>query len=129
MEQFEQFFIWLSILSAVTFLFSLLMLPWLLGKIPVDYFIRPRDEDRWHILLQPRTLLRNLVGLPVLLAGVAMLVLPGQGILTIMVGLALMNFPGKFELERWVITRNGLLHTINWVRSKGKHPPLKSPLH
>lgn len=124
----EQTFIWLGVISAVTFVFSLLMLPWLIGRIPADYFTRPRDPHRWHVLLEPRTLMRNLLGLPVVLAGIAMLVLPGQGILTIMVGLGIMNFPGKFELERWVITRKGVLKALNWIRKKEQHPPIESPM-
>lgn len=128
MEQYEQLFIWLGVISALTFLFSLLLLPWLLGKIPVDYFTRPRDPHKWQVLIQPRTLIRNLLGLPIVLAGVAMLVLPGQGILTIMVGLGIMNFPGKFELERWVITRKGVLKALNWIRKKGRHPPIEEPV-
>ncbi len=123
----EQTFIWLGVISAVTFVFSLLMLPWLIGRIPADYFTRPRDPHRWHVMLEPHAILRNLLGLPIVMAGIAMLVLPGQGILTIMVGLGIMNFPGKFEIEKWVITRRGVLKTLNWVREKERHPPIEAP--
>lgn len=71
--------------------------------------------------------MRNLLGLPVVIAGIAMLVLPGQGILTIMVGLGIMNFPGKFEIEKWVITRRGVLKALNWIRGKERHPPIEAP--
>lgn len=118
-------FIWLGILSAVTFVLSLLLLPWFVSRIPVDYFTRQRDPHAWHIMLQPHTIVRNLLGLPVLLAGVAMLVLPGQGILTILIGLGIMNFPGKFAIERWFVERKGVLIAINWIRQKTKHPPLQ----
>lgn len=123
----EQLFIILGAVSALTFVFSLLALPWLVSKIPVDYFTRVRDPHRWHILFTPRAILRNLLGLPVLLAGIAMLVLPGQGLLTIMIGLAIMQFPGKFELEKWVITRKGVLTATNWLRQRGGHPPISAP--
>ncbi|WP_093064286.1 PGPGW domain-containing protein [Thiothrix caldifontis] len=123
----ETLFIWLGILSAFTFVLSLLLLPWFLIRIPPDYFIRPRDPHKWHVLLQPHALVRNLLGLPVLLAGIAMLVLPGQGLLTIMIGLGIMNFPGKFELEKWVVTRKGVLKAVNWIRKKSHHPPLQAP--
>ncbi len=107
------------------FVASLLMLPWFVSRIPVDYFTRPRDPQTWHILLQPKTLLRNLLGIPILLAGIAMLVLPGQGILTILIGLGVMNFPGKFAIERWFVQRKGVLSAINWIRQKANHPPLQ----
>ena len=121
----EQLLVWLGIFSIVTFVLSLLLLPWLVGQIPSDYFSHPRDPHPWHILLQPHTILRNALGLPIVLAGIAMLVLPGQGVLTILVGLGVMNFPGKFALERWIITRKGVLLAINWIRQKANHPPLQ----
>ncbi len=114
-------------MSAITFVLSLLLLPWFVGRIPVDYFTRPRDPHAWHVLLQPRAMVRNMLGLPVLLAGIAMLVLPGQGLITIMIGLGIMMFPGKFELEKWVVTRKGVLQAVNWIRRKSHHPPLDTP--
>ena len=42
--------------------------------------------------------LRNAVGLVLVTAGLAMLVLPGQGIITLLVGIILMDFPGKHRL-------------------------------
>jgi hypothetical protein len=118
---------WLGIFSAVTFVLSLLLLPWFLGKIPVNYFTLPRDRHAWHVLLHPRSIVRNLLGLPVLLAGIAMLVLPGQGIITILIGLGIMNFPGKFTVEKWMVTRPGVLKVINWIRQKENHPPISEP--
>ena len=41
---------------------------------------------------------RNVVGAIVVLAGLIMLVTPGQGILTIIAGLAIMDFPGRDRL-------------------------------
>ena len=123
----ETLFIWLGAISAITFVLSLLLLPWFVARIPSDYFTRPRDTHRWQVLLQPRAIVRNLLGLPVLLAGIAMLVLPGQGLLTIMIGLGIMNFPGKFELEKWIVTRKGVLQALNWIRRKAKHPPISAP--
>jgi hypothetical protein len=123
----ETLFIWLGIISAITFVLSLLLLPWFIARIPADYFTRQRDPHRWHVLLQPRAILRNLLALPVLLAGIAMLVLPGQGLLTIMIALGMMIFPGKFELEKWIVTRKGVLKAVNWIRKQSQHPPLQAP--
>jgi hypothetical protein len=117
-HQYEVVLAWIGTASLLMFIFSLLMLPWLLSKIPADYFRRHKPTTTWVMLMAPRNLLRNLLGLPVLTAGVLMLVLPGQGLLTIMLGLAIMQFPGKYELERWLISRKGILQAINWIRRK-----------
>ena len=56
--------------------------------------------------------------------GILMLVLPGQGLLTILVGLMLSDYPGKFKLEKRIIKTNLVLKTINWYRTKSNIPPL-----
>jgi hypothetical protein len=57
-----------------------------------------------------------------------MLVLPGQGLLTIIIGLVLMEFPGKYHAERWVINRPAVLAAINWIRLKAGKPKLATQL-
>ena len=56
-----------------------------------------------------------------------MLVLPGQGLLTLAAGLMIMNYPGKYALERWLITRPYVLPAINKLRSRYDTPVLKAP--
>ncbi len=68
---------------------------------------------------------KNVFGLILVLAGLAMLILPGQGLLTIFVGLLLMNFPGKFSLERRIIRYTPIFRTINWIRQRQNIPPLR----
>ncbi len=121
----ESILIMLGVISAIMFVLSLVLLPWFLNKIPTDYFTRARDPDPWHVIMQPRAIVRNVFGLAIVSAGIAMLVLPGQGLLTILIGLATMQFPGKFELEKWIVTRKGVLEGINWVRTKSGKTALK----
>ena len=59
-----------------------------------------------------------------IMGGILMLVLPGQGLLTILVGLMLSDYPGKFKLEKRIIKTNLVLKTINWYRTKSNIPPL-----
>jgi hypothetical protein len=47
-----------------------------------------------------------------------MLVTPGQGILTLLIGLMLMNFPGKYHVERWLVMRPGVMRGMNWLRAR-----------
>lgn len=124
LAQHETLLYWVGISSALMFVFSLLLLPILINKIPIDYFSHQRQGHPVD-LLKPSNILRNLLGLVVLLAGLAMLVLPGQGILCILLGLTIMNFPGKYALERWVVTRKGVLESLNWIREQGGKPPLE----
>ena len=54
-----------------------------------------------------------------------MLVLPGQGIFTIMIGLMLSNYPGKYAIERKFIAIPSVLKSINWLRKKSEKPPIE----
>ena len=65
----------------------------------------------------------------ILLAGIAMLVLPGQGLLTILIGLTLLNFPGKYTAERRLAGRPRIARTLNRIRAAARRPPLAIPGH
>jgi hypothetical protein len=53
-----------------------------------------------------------------------MLILPGQGLFTIIIGLMLSNYPGKYALEKKLISTPSILKSINWLRKKSNKPPL-----
>ena len=129
----HQSLIWgLGVISIVTFLGTLVAIPYLVSWIPADYFLQKRHGDnrlaKQHPLLRVIGLvIKNIFGVIFIVAGIAMLVLPGQGILTILIGLMLMNFPGKFALEQRIVQQPAVFKTLNWIRAKRKHPPLLLP--
>lgn len=120
---------WLGLISIFTFLLSLLIIPWLILRIPVDYF---HHEKRYSIhsqsphptLRRTLTLFKNLLGCLFILAGFGMLFLPGQGILTMLIGMMMTNFPGKYRLEKKLVCKRSVHRAINWIRTAGKKPPL-----
>jgi hypothetical protein len=121
---------WLAAASVVSFVGTLLLIPVLVIRIPEDYFAETK-RHRWepwahqHPLIRWALLLaKNILGYIFITLGIAMLVLPGQGILTIMIGIMFINFPGKYRLERWVVTRGPVLNTINRMRHRAGHAPL-----
>lgn len=119
---------WLFGTSLVMFFGTLAVVPWLLVRLPADYFVRespPPQPPGWLVLRWTVRIIKNLVGLVCLLAGLAMLVLPGQGLLTIFIGISLLDFPGKRALERRIIQRPRILRSINWLRRKNHRPPLQ----
>jgi len=120
---------WIAGASFLTFAAFLIAAPLFVVRIPADYFAsgkRPRKLwARRHPALRAALLIgKNALGLVFLLAGLAMLVLPGQGVLTILAGLMLLDFPGKHKLVRWVVGRPGVLGTLNWLRRRAGRPPL-----
>lgn len=125
-HQYQASFLLIGSISFALVILSVLLLPWLISFIPTDYFKQANTvEHDNNMLWRPINIVRNLLGFLIVLAGIAMLVLPGQGALTILVGIGVMNFPGKYKLERWLITRPGVLQALNWIRQKVKKPPLE----
>lgn len=121
---------WLAAFSIVSFIGTLLAIPLLVTRIPQDYF-SDKKRHRWepwaheHPLIRWTLLiLKNMLGYIFIILGFAMLVLPGQGILTIVIGIMFINFPGKYRLERWIIMRGPILKIINKLRHRSGHAPL-----
>jgi hypothetical protein len=113
----------LGLFSVVTFVGSLLVVPWLIGRMQPDYFLthwhKVEARHRRHpALAVVIMILRNGFGLCLIVAGLAMLVLPGQGLLTLLIGLCLMDFPGKRRLIDRLAGIPQIQKTLNWVRRK-----------
>ncbi len=117
-------------LSVLVFLVSLASLPWLACRIPADYFThRDRHPTPWrdqHPVLRTLALFgKNLLGIVLLIGGFIMLFIPGQGLLTLAMGMLLLDYPGKYQLEKKLIARPLILRSLNWLRDKRQHPPLQ----
>lgn len=120
---------WLAASAIVTFMATLIAVPVLIVRIPPDYFSRKKIHGRPWAKLHPivRAMLvlgKNVLGVIFVVAGLVMLVLPGQGIFTILIGIMLLNFPGKYRLERWIVARRPVLRSINWLRQQAGRAPL-----
>lgn len=130
MEIWETQLWWLAAASAIMFVGSLIAIPFFALRIPHDYFLAPeRIKTPWGgwppLVRGLFIVLKNLAGVVLILAGVAMLILPGQGLLTILLGLVLTNFPGKYRLERRLVSHGPVLRGINWIRERRSVPPLR----
>ena len=123
----EVILFWISILSILFFFISLLFIKTIILKIPDDYFIRKKNlfisENIYLSILY--LFIKNIIGIIFLIGGVMMLVLPGQGILTIIIALMLLDFPGKKYFEGKIIKSKPVLKSINWVRKKSNKAPLR----
>lgn len=118
----------LTALSVVFFVGSLIAIPFILVRLPTDFFDTrvPRRwmEDHHPVLRVLGHIVKNVVGAIFLFAGFLMLFLPGQGILTMLIGMTMLDFPGKRRLEAKMIGQPAVLSTINSMRQKFGKPPL-----
>ena len=81
-------------------------------------------KDHHPVLRLAGLIVKNVVGAVFLLAGLAMLFLPGQGILTMLIGISLLDFPGKRKLEAKIVGQHTVLQALNAMRAKFDKPPL-----
>jgi len=130
LTQYQALFTWLAIGSIVTFVVSLLSLPWLVALIPEDYFCHerrhPADLKKSHPVVRMTLLIaKNVFGAILLLGGLVMLFVPGQGLLTIAMGLLLLDYPDKFQLEQRLAANPRILNGLNWLRGRAGVAPLR----
>ena len=123
---------WAFGMSLVLLAGSLVLIPVLIARMRPDYFVAANpDEHTWlgrhRVARATARALKNVLGGALLLAGVAMMVLPGQGIITVLAALSLLEFPGKRALELRLIRKTYVSKAINWIRAQSGHPPLIIP--
>ncbi len=112
--------VWLgaTLVSVVLFVGTLVAIPVICVRLPKDYFVRPFEpKARWRVVL------RSVAAVVLLAMGAAMLVLPGQGILTILIGLSLLDFPAKRAWQRKLLRRPPVLRAMNGMRRRAGKPP------
>lgn len=116
---------WLAIAAVASLLLPALLLPVVVVRLPADYFVASRRElaRRRGILGWLWFGVRNLLGLGLLLAGVALLFLPGQGLLTMFAGLLLLDVPGKRRLELRIVRRPAIRAELDQLRARHGRPP------
>jgi len=125
-------FWWIGALSMATFVGTLIIIPILVIRISADYFKYEKQKPdhfyrRYSFIRILVLALKNLLGLIFIIAGLAMLLLPGQGFITILIGIMMLNFPGKFALQLRIVQQQTVLRAINWIRMKTDRPALEVP--
>jgi hypothetical protein len=124
--------VWIVPASAAYFLISLLVIRLLIVRMPADYFAAGRrapSEYSHPAAAISLRIAKNLLGILVIIVGLVMSLpgVPGQGFLTLLIGLTLTEFPGKRKVELWILRRQVILKAINGLREKAGKQPLVIP--
>jgi hypothetical protein len=141
METFSPNVIFLTVLlTTVASIAYFIVISYIITQLDKRYFIRkvivPKEIIHNKIANQTLQLMsrifsiafvvciaKSIVGVFLLVCGVAMLVLPGQGLITILIGLSLIPFPGKNNIEQYLISRKSVRSSLNWIRIKANKEP------
>ncbi|MFN6965121.1 MAG: hypothetical protein ACK4S4_15355 [Pyrinomonadaceae bacterium] len=99
-------------------------------KIPPEYFsVHHRREflpgKVWYVRYSA-VIAKNVLGAFLIVLGILLSLpgVPGQGILTILLGLIMLDIPGKRPLEAKIIQRPAVLTAVNRLRARYGKPPL-----
>ena len=120
----------MGLLSFLMFVGTLIAVPLIIVALPHDFFTHKRKKLRFHwpeYWYVPYIILKNIFGMLFVLAGLAMLVLPGQGLLTLILGLALITFPGKRRLIRYLFGQPRVFKAVNRLRARFNKRPIEMP--
>ena len=127
-SNYAQWLYYLALFSIGFLVLSVIFIPMLISRIPSDYFLEQRSirekisRSRKSLLL---IILKSVLGAILIISGAVMLILPGQGILTILAGLFILEFPGKYRLERYLVRKPVVLKSINWIRRRQDIPDIR----
>jgi hypothetical protein len=110
--------------SILMFVGSILAIPALIRALPADHFVRPPK----HHSLRTK-ILRNAIGAILVALGIAMLVLPGQGTLSILIGLSILDLPVKHRILRTLLSQKKIQEGVQRIRAHAGKPPLMIPEH
>ncbi len=121
--------LWLVAGYLAVFIITIVIVVGVLAALPATYFRddgRPPPRRRGTIPGVIGRVLRNALGLVLIILGLLLSLpaVPGQGVLTVLIGLMLIDLPGKRRLEQKLVARPGVLEAMNRVRAWLCRPPL-----
>jgi hypothetical protein len=123
--------LWVSTASGIGLLILAIVIPWLIVKMPVDYFSHPKRYNRLDrkpaMVRIPLRILKNILAIALLVLGGIMFLTPASGLFPILLGVALADFPGKHKLERWILCRDSIRNSMNWLRRNFRRKPVEMP--
>jgi hypothetical protein len=123
--------LWVSTISGVALLVLAIVIPWLIVKMPEDYFSNPQRYN-WlgrkpATIRIPIRILKNVFAIALVILGAIMFLTPASGLFPILLGVALADVPGKSKLQRWILGKKTIRKSMNWLRRKFHRKPVQMP--
>lgn len=115
----------------VSFFANLGIVSLILVKLPADHFSKSRKTKFWAgsrpWLHAAKVIGKNIAGILLVALGVVLSLpgVPGQGLLTVLLGIMLLDFPGRHRLEQKLLSKPSIVNTINKLRGRFSKPPLE----
>ena len=120
-----------ALLFVASFFINLAIVSFILVKLPKDHFSKSRKTKFWSgprpALHAAKVIGKNIGGILLVALGVVLSLpgVPGQGLLTILLGVMLLDFPGRHRLEQKLLSKPSIVNSINRLRERFDKPPLE----
>jgi hypothetical protein len=124
--------LWVAGVWAVTTVASLVIVAAVVATLPITYFcdeaaaVPTGGRPAWWIAGR---IARNVGGVVLIVVGIVLSIpgVPGQGLLTVLAGVVLVDFPGRHRAARAIARWRGVLPAMNRLRALLGRPPLAPP--
>jgi len=120
-----------ALLFLVSFFVNLGIVSLILVKLPADHFSKSRKTKFWAgprpAIHAAKVIGKNIAGVLLVALGIVLSLpgVPGQGLLTVLLGIMLLDFPGRHRLEQKLLSKPSIVNTINSLRGRFGKPPLQ----
>ena len=125
----QEFLGQIAVFSIVAFVGTLIAIPAILVRLPEDYFLnhmqQPWFAGRHPLVRAVGLTIKNALGIIFFIAGIAMLFLPGQGLLTMLAGFLLLDLPAKKSFQEKLIQNPKVQNALNAFREKAGKAPFR----
>jgi len=120
-----------ALIFLASFFINLGIVSFILVKLPADHFSKSRKTKFWAgprpAIHAAKVIGKNIGGLLLVALGIVLSLpgVPGQGLLTVLLGIMLLDFPGRHRLEQKLLSKPSIVNTINRLRKRFDKPPLQ----
>jgi hypothetical protein len=120
-----------ALIFVASFFINLGIVSFILVKLPADHFSKSRKTKFWAgprpAIHAAKVIGKNIGGLLLVALGIVLSLpgVPGQGLLTVLLGIMLLDFPGRHRLEQKLLSKPSIVNTINRLRERFDKPPLQ----
>ena len=120
-----------ALIFLASFLINLGIVSFILVKLPADHFSKSRKTKFWAgprpAIHAAKVIGKNIAGVLLVALGIVLSLpgVPGQGLLTVLLGIMLLDFPGRHRLEQKLLSKPSIVNTINRLRGRFDKPPLQ----
>lgn len=127
MTQYSSEIALIGLFSFLLLAASLLATPWILAKLPSDYFATTPTASQRSVTRLLLSTVKTILGLLMILTGFIMMITPGPGLVCLVLGMALVEIPGKHLVLQKLVSRPSVFSTLNWLRKKADKTPFILP--